>query len=647
MTEHKNNDIKVKLFKAIPYILVALAIIVQLYVYTAGNSNLHAIPGCLYGCYDTAVHSHLRNLIEEPTNTWENSGFGYDGSPNIFPKANTYVQATIYHALKGFFGWDLFTSWKATLVYSALVFVVLSVASFFVFKDMFKNSYLAVLLMLLTTKIAAFPVFHHRPIVPIIILISSYLLFKFLTKKDLQLNKKNLIQATLLIIMLIFLFNYYITIVLAFGVFMFAFLLVNNFADIKNKKFRKIISKKSNIWIIAIIGLAGFLTLLTPWWYHIMVVGPRTNYATSLKLNDDPDFAKASLYFGEITNFVKIYIDFSSIQNAITTLLFWTGIIFIFTRKKQTIKHKFSLVLIAAYLIAGYHYLITIPIGMEFTPHKLAVSFSYASIIIPAAIGLLYLHDITKHKYKYANNVFLVVIFILTIFALSQNVNIAAGRYANNQYEYARTAEQSLGNNMYKSLYYDYYVENDIKPTDSIVITTNELSTVLNSVVGTGIVAGRYGFYYQYMDHQPYWFDTAVILYSNNTEARKSLLEKYSSYGKELYVYWDYYWINSEYQANPQGQIVGYYNPLKFYSPEYKDMLRSHNITFFEERQSQEPNTYYQDKYRQFDFAFVGPQNYRSSNMPWDADLTKYLEPVWKYDYQNQTIGVLYKVNLE
>lgn len=161
----ESHGMKIKNF--LPYVFLFIILLSQLVVYSQHTSELDAIPACVFGCYRTLVHSHFLNLIFEPDNMYGSSSFSYDDNfPNIFPKAHAYVQLGVYSVIGPLFDWSPFDAWKTTLVYSAFLFVVISLLIFYASKKLTGSSYVAILFVLILNKISHFPVLNNRSILP-------------------------------------------------------------------------------------------------------------------------------------------------------------------------------------------------------------------------------------------------------------------------------------------------------------------------------------------------------------------------------------------------------------------------------------------------------------------------------------------------
>jgi len=191
-----------------------------------------------------------------------------------------------------------------------------------------------------------------------------------------------------------------------------------------------------------------------------------------------------------------------------------------------------------------------------------------------------------------------------------------------------------------------YLKTNHINPSNMIVLSTNELSFALNGVSGVKLFLGRQSHYFFFGDFQKIWMDGAIILYGNNSESQSALISKYTqiakSSGKELYLYWDYYWIQSEYQS--QNNQVYPFDPLRFeYSDERAQQLIYNGVpvqamdnAIFEPSAQNSPYAY------KMKILYVVPKYYNATH-PWSNIIDPYLKKVWSYESGGVEIASLYK----
>jgi hypothetical protein len=123
---------------------------------------------------------------------------------------------------------------------------------------------------------------------------------------------------------------------------------------------------------------------------------------------------------------------------------------------------------------------------------------------------------------------------------------------------------------------------------------------------------------------------------------RRSLLEKYSV----DYLYWEQYWLQSEYTFDKSGQVIGSFDPLiVFDSEENRRILNKNGVQYLTQHTWVDP-ALRGEEYRTFDLLLISPQNYRSFGTPWSSGLDNYLTESWRYEGEGQVLSKIYKVNL-
>jgi hypothetical protein len=132
----------------------------------------------------------------------------------------------------------------------------------------------------------------------------------------------------------------------------------------------------------------------------------------------------------------------------------------------------------------------------------------------------------------------------------------------------------------------------------------------------------------------------AIIFYGNDSQAKKELLKKYDIH----YLYWDTFWIQSEYSFNDQGQVNSWFDPIVLFdSADKRDILQKYNISYFSQNTWLDPAARGPD-FNKFDFIFISPQNYYNFTHPWNPGLDSYLQEVWNYSQNGQVVSRLYKI---
>jgi hypothetical protein len=178
---------------------------------------------------------------------------------------------------------------------------------------------------------------------------------------------------------------------------------------------------------------------------------------------------------------------------------------------------------------------------------------------------------------------------------------------------------------------------------NDVILSTKELSFAINAISGRKVLVNRWA-----QQNNPYMnlpqrdMDAAVILYGNDTKKKLELIKKYNI----SYLYWDYYWFNSEFYFDRNGRLVGMFDPLMTYDTnKNREYLDRYVVKYIPMYFWVDPSARY-DNVRKFHILIISPQNYYNFTNPWKQDLNKYLVEVWNYTYNGHKIAVLYKIKI-
>jgi hypothetical protein len=238
-------------------------------------------------------------------------------------------------------------------------------------------------------------------------------------------------------------------------------------------------------------------------------------------------------------------------------------------------------------------------------------------------------HQIKNKKYSDIALAALILILVILTIPVVMNTN-------NNQW--AQSAKSDIP--AYMSSLQTYLTKNtNVYDT---ILSTNEISFAVNGISGRKVMVSRRAQNDPFMDMDRRQIDAAIILYGNDTTKKLELLKKYDI----KYIYWDYYWISSEFQADNKGQIVGTFDPLlTFKDYKYSSDLDRYGVKYIQDHTWVDPAVK-GDQMRKYDLYIVSPNNYNNFTEPWKNDLDKYLEQVWDYEQSGQKIAILYRVKI-
>lgn len=384
---------------------------------------------------------------------------------------------------------------------------------------------------------------------------------------------------------------------------------------------------KDNYMYFGIVYVLGLGLALLYWWKPIFV------YHGQTKLGDQ-DWSMASLSLAKVQwdtfkDTIKNYLfNFSNIRNGIMTVLLYLGLFVLFFHKNKEYTRLLKILLLAGVTIV-FSYFITQPLlNTNFVPSQNERFLLIALLSITSFVGLKYLiNRFVQHKLKYF------ITFIILLLLVISSIN-DYNAVKEDQWHKAGMQEMSPH---YQSLQ-KYLLSNT--NVDYIILSTNEISFAVNAISGRKVVSSRRGHNDKFLDFDEEEINAAIVLYGNNTAKKLELIKSKNV----KYLYWDYYWIQSEYMFDKNGNINGWYDPLVFRYPEkYAPILEENGIKYFQQHTWLDPGARYDDVIK-YDLLFVSPENYRSVDKPWKADLDPYLEEVWNYQQNGQKIAVLYKI---
>ncbi len=515
----------------------------------------------------------------------------------------------------------------ASMKIFAIIEMIAALVVFYLFASyLLKNKSLALISVLAYLPLISFPVFKYMN------LTYTLMLPAFLFSLFYFFNKRNLVSAIIAGILfgIVGLSHTvgFVVAVLFFLTFSLYFLVLEHLQKEGKKWFfeKKLFSQAflKKLKLLIIIGLIGSAIAMLFWFKPIFVYHAQLP-AASVHMHD---LSSSAIQLSTIWQTFKLFFfNFSDIFTGIVTFLFIIGFVSIFFLKKYDLSKKFLIIILITAFIASFHFIISEPLlGMNVFPDQMRY-FSFNSVCaLFAAFGAGVISGFAK-KYK--------IYVLMTLMILLLAFNIQAFISYSNTDKWVSAGRTPLSLNLAEMR--DWVLKNTA--VNDVFLSTNELSFALNSLTGRKEVIGRRAHNSMFLDTNKKQVDAAIMLYSNDTEERKRLLKEYSV----DYLYWDYYWIQSDYYFDDSGKLSSWFDPIILLdTPEYEALMTKHNISFFKQHTWVDPAVKGPDM-AQFDLLFILPYQFNLTH-PWHPDLDNYLEEVWTYAQGGVLVSRIYKI---
>jgi len=569
-------------------------------------SDWVALPSPPFGGDYYYQHGQITRMYETGPLEWFGSSNGLGDRPGYFPVYGILV--TIFGKMFGL------EPLHAMLYFNLLVPYLCVFAFFFLCRELFEDDMVAMVLALL-----AFPgsiVLKYTDFTPLVI-VPLFLLFLLRFYKEQKMENAIPLGIFYGILGLSHSSGFPIATAL--------FLAASACVLWKKHKAGEINQKELLPFVATFI--IGFAIAMIYWWEPLFIYHMSTNLQSEVwSLHD---LRMQDVAFDTASNLITaLFFNFSNEEGAIRSLLLLAGL-GLAAYKKLWEKYTPLLAAFALVLAINFSFLITAPLfDIQFIPGYVFALYTSVFGMLMGGIALREFSEWKPEWWKYAS----IALALLLVFLTYENYHAVENS------QYYSVAVEGLSPNKVEMA--GWIRENtDVHDT---ILSTNEISFLLNALTGRELVVSRRAQNDVYMDD----FDdrqmaAAVILYGNDIEERKRLLKEY---GVD-YIYVDYYWENSEYTHEGGGTQP--FDPLlAVESPEYQELLDENGVKYFVQRGWLDPSVK-GTSVRTYDLIYISWENYDFNGYgAWGQELDPYLEPVWVFTEQGYTLAVLYKVNL-
>ena len=425
--------------------------------------------------------------------------------------------------------------------------------------------------------------------------------------------------------------------------------------------------KKKEMIKFSIFSLIFFILSLIPgWWYYVIFKLRGFNWEI-ITAGGFPDLTNWHNFFEILTEYLRnFFFNFSSFFNILLTFSLYIGAFYLLKNfKKFKEKEKVvGLTIIFATIFAVFNFIITTPIFKKHLSPGHAYSFlSLLFFSLFLGYSLVFIKKYFKLSTKSFNYLIIFFFFLFSIITIKDYFKkYDLWYYKNGKIDLKESFPQYYS-------FIQYLEKNKLNPNNLVILTTNELSFALYGLTGVQTLNGRLSHFFHFANFEKLWLDSAIIFYSNNSKIRKKVLQKYckkaEKENKKLYLWWDYYWFNSEWQYN--GKNLRPFDPLRFINPEnwkklgydpfikyynfddseIEKILKENKIKYFK------TNFFFDENFNKYskiwNVIYITPNNYFNFTHPWNPDLDKYLIKVWSYKAiikgREMEIAKLFKIN--
>ncbi|MFC1727912.1 hypothetical protein ACFLZ7_00420 [Nanoarchaeota archaeon] len=598
------------------YLVFIAVILISVIFHVKLLSDFNQLPSPIYG----GDYYHQMGAIEhvkQGGNAFTSFATFNDEVPSYFP-----LYALIVGNLSRIFGIEAMT---AMFVFSVIIQLLAILIIYLLVTEITNNRKVSLLTTILLTPLSIYPIIKYASFTKYTLYPLFFLfLIKFLKNK----NWKNAIYAGLLYgLNSISHGSGFLTLTLLFP-FLFIYLFLIEKGKILNVK--QIKEKlKCTLPIFLSIFLIGFIIAQLYWFTPLTFEGDLPNKITDWAQSDYSEFSVQAGFIGDI--FKSFFFNFNGVINSIVSLASILAILFLFVVKSKSkefdLLKKLSIFFLISFTLISLHFIVTIPLfGLEFSPHYMLSFFTPILHIFLISFSFKTLLNIKKIK---ENLIYVFIIFILlfSVIGFNEKVNtnkwIQAGFQEINPVLIASSKAIKDGTDL-----------------NAHFISTKETGSAINALTGRKFLSIRRNQHPVTSEVDQRELDLALILYSNNDSIREKLLETYEI----NYLYWDYYWINSEFQFDNEGVLKGYFDPIMIiYTPEREEILSNNGVNFKKEYMVIDSSKRNLENIKKFNVLVVYPAQLDATH-PWHSNLDKYLTEIWKFEQNEQIYARLFEI---
>lgn len=585
--------------------------IVSTLIVSSTLGSYKGLPSPIYGGDYYYQLGQIYHMYEAPFLEWFGSSNGIGERPGY---SITYgLLVTVFGKVLGL------SPLMAMMDFNYLLITASCLMVFFLVRKVSGNDAAAFICTLILVPMSRFPLFKYTDFTAVF-LFPAFLYAFYLFFKEQNLKNAVILAVAYGVMALAHSTGFFVTSFLIGGL-----ILLKGWEKWKEKKLKLNLETVKEFRFHFLAFFLGLLIALIYWFGPIFIYhgsAPMKNHIWS-----QPDLANTQVMISSTIGYLSmLFFSISSVQGIVVSALLIYSIYLVW--KKEEKDADFLAFVLVATVVLNFSYIITVPLmDTHLIPGYVSWMYMYPAAVLFSTIGM---RKVLGMRY----GVYAAILFA-AVLLFSQYGAVEAQK--TDQWAIAGMAGMS---DVHASIQ-DGIMQNT--NVDDVILTTNENGFMLNAITGRKLVVSRRSQNDPFVDFDKLQLDAAVMLYGNNLEKRKELMQEY---GVD-YVYWDFYWPSSEFSFNEQGQITGMYDPLIVVdTPENRAYLEQNGVTYASFTGWIDPSIK-GPEIRTYDLLVVTPQNYDVSGKgPWDDGIDPYLEKVWSHSEGGQEIAILYKVNL-
>ncbi len=507
---------------------------------------------------------------------------------------------------------------------SIILMIAAMIITFILLNKLFNDNYIGIIGTILFVLVLYLPIIKYT-VFTLLVMIPLFVLFLY----KFYINKTWQTALTLGIIVGLLAISHNIAFIGAI-IILSVFALMEIIEIIRNKEHKQIHLKfKEYLYTYIVAGIVSMLFWFRPIFEHKLKIVDNVIAWGSM------DFSRSIVKWIFVKNTITNHIlNFTNVYTTLITIALLASIAILFFIKNINKQFKFIIIFTSGSLIAIFSYFITEPIlKLNFSPGYMNVFYMPLAVILVISMGLKILFNYIQNKnHKAYITIAAVIIVLILSHSISQHFN-----YIKND-RWIQAGKQPISQ-QYLEMQKFILANSDV---NDIVLSTNELSFALNSLTGRKLMINRRAHQNNpFLNFDERELNAAIILYGNSSEKRIELLKKYDI----KYLYYDNYWIYSEYSMS-QDQVIPYDPIVIRDTPEAREYLDQYNVKYVLMNTWLDPSM--KEEYiPKLDLIYITPENYRSFEKPWNADLDNNLEQIWQYNDGKTNVSVIYKITFE